>query len=131
MAVRTTEWGSVTRDSGFRSRQDGTLKWWIMLALILSFGFHAVLIFVFENFDLGNSAPVVQDRRVPERLKIDPKLLQQQEAIRDIPKDLAPVAKPDVEMFKPNLDEFDKASMIPKNQEIDLTPSVKDIQNLV
>ena len=130
-ATRTTEWGTVTRDSGFRSRQDGTLKWWIMLALILSFAFHAVLIYTFEDIDLGVSTPLTEEKPITERLKIDPKLLQQQEAIREIPKDLAPVNKPDVEMFKPNLDDFDKASMIPKNQEIDLSPSVKEIQNLV
>lgn len=130
MAVRTTEWGTVTRDSGFRSRQDGTLKWWIMLALILSFGFHAVLIFVFETLDVSSSTTLVEEK-LTERLKIDPKLLQQQEAIREIPKDIAPVEKPDVAMFTPKLDDFDKASMIPQNQEIDLSPSVKDIQNLV
>ena len=131
MAARTHEWGSVTRDSGFRSRQDGTLKWWIMLALILSFGFHGFLIYVFENFDLGSSTPVVQEREIREQLKIDPKLLQQQEAIREIPKDLTPVNKPDVETFKPDLDTFDKASQIPMNQEIDLSPTVKEMQNLV
>ncbi|MDB6117728.1 MAG: outer membrane protein OmpA [Verrucomicrobiaceae bacterium] len=130
MAARTNTWGTVTRDSGFRSRQDGTLKWWIMLALILSFGFHAVLIFLFETLEVSPS-PLTEEKPIPQRLKIDPKLLQQQEAIRDVPKDIAPVDKPDVEMFKPDLDTFDKLNSLPKNQEIDLTPSVKDIQNLV
>jgi outer membrane protein OmpA-like peptidoglycan-associated protein len=68
---------------------------------------------------------------MPDRLKISPELLKQQETIRDIPKDIAPVNKPDIEAFKPDLDAFDKASMIPENQEIDLSPNVKEIQNLV
>jgi len=68
---------------------------------------------------------------IPDRLKINPDLLKQQDAIREIPKDIAPNNKPDVEAFKPDLDAFDKASMIPENQEIDLSPNVKEIQNLV
>ncbi len=132
MAVtRSYDWGNVARDSGFRSRQDWALKWWIMLAVILSFAFHGLMIWSFENLGWTTTAPAFEERVVPERLKINPELLKQQEAIREIPKDIAPVNKPDVEMFKPDLDAFDKASMIPENQEIDLSPKVKEIQNLV
>ena len=130
-ATHTNEWGSISRDPGFRSRQDWTLKWWIMLALILSFGFHAVLIYTFETLDVGMPPPLTEEKPITDRLKIDPKLLKQQDAIREIPKDIAPVNKPDLEKLKPDLDMFEKASMIPKNQEIDLSPSVKEIQNLV
>ena len=131
MAATTNDWGALTRDTGFRSRQDWTLKWWIMLALILSSGFHAVLIYTFETFDVGVAPPLTEEKPVTDRLKIDPKLLKQQDAIREIPKDIAPVDKPNLEKLKPDLDAFEKASMIPKNQEIDLSPSVKEIQNLV
>ena len=130
-ATRTNEWGVPSRDTGFRSRQDSALKWWIMLAIILSFAFHATLIWIFETFAVEPQSSTVQNVVMPERLKIDPKLLQEQEAIREIPKEIAPVNKPDVESFKPDLDAFDKLNSIPKNQEIDLSPSVKDIQNLV
>lgn len=132
MAVtRSYDWGNVARDSGFRSRQDWALKWWIMLAVILSFGFHALLIWSFENIEIATETPTFAERTIPERLKINPELLKQQDAIREIPKDIAPVDKPDIEAFKPDLDAFDKASMLPENQEIDLTPKVKEIQNLV
>lgn len=132
MAVtRSYDWGNVARDSGFRSRQDWALKWWIMLAVILSFGFHAFLIWSFENLGWTTDTPTFEERTIPERLKINPELLKQQDAIREIPKDIAPVNKPDIEAFKPDLDAFDKASMLPENQEIDLTPKVKEIQNLV
>ncbi|MBL9116505.1 MAG: OmpA family protein [Verrucomicrobiaceae bacterium] len=102
-----------------------------MFAIILSFVFHGVLIWTFENFDLLPSTSAAPERVFTERLKIDPRLLQQQEAIRDIPKTLAPADKPDIEAFQPKLDDYEKASMIPENQEIDLSPNVKEIQNLV
>ncbi len=131
-AIRSHEWGVPSHDSGFRSRRDSALKWWIMLALIVSFAFHAFLIWTFENFDTGPSQPVVvQVHQQQQQLKIDPRLLQEKEAIRDIPKDIAPVDKPDVASFKPELDAFDKVNDLPKNQEIDMTPSVKEMQNLV
>jgi outer membrane protein OmpA-like peptidoglycan-associated protein len=104
-----------------------------MFAVILSFVFHGVLIWLFENFDiLPTPAPSnMPERMVQDRLMIDPRLLQQQDAIREIPQTLAPMDKPDLEGFKPDLDAFDKASMIPENQEIDLSPNIKEIQNLV
>jgi outer membrane protein OmpA-like peptidoglycan-associated protein len=130
--TRSYDWGNVARDSGFRARRDWALKWWIMLALILSFIFHGVLIWSFENVDLGlMPTTIAEERVIPDRLKINPDLLKQQDAIREIPKDIAPMNKPDLEAFKPDLDTFDKASMIPDNQEIDLSPNVKEIQNLV
>ena len=132
MAVtRSYDWGNNARDSGFRSRRDWTLKWWIMLAVIVSFGFHGVLIWCFENLGWGTAPTQFEELVIHDRLKISPELLKQQDAIRDLPKDIAPVNKPDVEAFKPELDAFDKASMIPENQEIDLTPKVQEIQNLV
>lgn len=130
-STKSYDWGNTAQDSGFRSRQDWALKWWIMLAVILSFAFHGVLIWCFENLGWNSAPPTFEERIVVERLKINQDLLKQQEAIREIPKDIAPVNKPDIETFKPDLDTFDKASMIPENQEIDLSPNVKEIQNLV
>lgn len=124
-------WRTPPQGSGFRVRRDSSLKWWFMFAIILSFVFHGFLIWMFENVSVFRAAVSPPDRVIPERLTIDPRLLQQQEAIRDIPKSLADADKPDIEGFKPDLDTFDKASMIPENQEIDLSPNVKEIQNLV
>jgi outer membrane protein OmpA-like peptidoglycan-associated protein len=134
MAVtRSYDWGNIARDSGFRSRRDGALKWWMMLAIILSFAFHGVLIWCFENLDwAGSSATQRVIERAPlERFKINPELLKQQDTIREIPKDLIDAKKPDLESFKPDLDAYEKASMIPLNQEIDLSPNVAEIKNLV
>ena len=128
--AQTYNWKTASQGSGFRVRRDYALKWWFMFAVILSFLFHAGLIWMFENIDLGTTSTTVT-RPIPERLTIDSRVLEQQEAIREIPKDLAPANKPDLESFKPDLDSFDKASMIPENQEIDLSPNISEIQNLV
>lgn len=131
--TQSSTWSSTPRSS-FRSREDWSLKWWIMFALILSVLLHGLL---YVNFDkisnlLGSSLPKNEElSNVPERLKIDPKLLQDQKAIQEIPELIAPGNEPDIKSFEPNLDDFDKSQMIPENQEIDLTPNVKEITNFV
>lgn len=44
---------------------------------------------------------------------------------------IAPGNQPDIKAFEANLDNFDKAQMIPENQEIDLTPNVKEVTNFL
>jgi outer membrane protein OmpA-like peptidoglycan-associated protein len=68
---------------------------------------------------------------MPDRIKIDPRLLQEQKAIQEIPELIAPGTQPDIKAFEANLDDFDKAQMIPENQEIDLTPNVKEVTNFL
>ncbi len=128
----STTWSSQPRAS-FRSREDWSLKWWIMFALILSFALHGLLYVSFDTISrfLGPSTPAVPLTPPPERIKIDPKLLQEQKAIQEIPELIAPGNQPDIKAFEPSLDNFDKAQMIPENQEIDLTPNVKEVTNFI
>ncbi len=130
--THTSAWSSTPRSS-FRSREDWSLKWWIMFALILSFVFHGLLYVSFDKISrlVGTPTPPVKVNKVPERIKIDPKLLQDQKAIQEIPELIAPGTQPDIKSFEPNLDNFDKAQMIPENQEIDLTPNVKEVTNFI
>lgn len=130
-STQANTWRTYSQGSGFRVRRDSSLKWWFMFAIILSFLFHGFLIWMFENVSAFRAVVAAPERVITERLAIDPRILQQQEAIREIPKSLADADKPDIDGFKPDLDAFDKASMIPENQEIDLSPNVKEIQNLV
>jgi outer membrane protein OmpA-like peptidoglycan-associated protein len=105
-----------------------------MFALILSFCFHGLLYVSFDKISmiLGSAAmPVVTAKKPPERVKIDPRLLQEQRAIQEIPEMIAPGNQPDIKAFEPNLDNFDKAAMLPENQEIDLTPNVQEVTNFV
>lgn len=121
---------STTPRSSFRSREDWSLKWWIMFALILSILLHGLLYMNFDKISrfMGPSTPqTVATNNAPERIKIDPKLLQEQKAIQEIPEIIAPGNQPDIKSFEPDLDTFDQAQMIPENEEIDLTPNVKEM----
>jgi outer membrane protein OmpA-like peptidoglycan-associated protein len=116
--------------STFRSREDWSLRWWIMFALLLSVLFHGALIVLFEGMGTGVTARVEQEPL--ERIKISPDLLRETPPpIQEIPRDLGEGARPDLDRFKPELDDFDKAQLLPNNQEIDLTPNVQEMKNLV
>lgn len=122
------EW--TTPQSSFRSRDDWSLKWWMMFALILSVVFHMMLVVGFDTLGISNVTPAKM-REVPERIRIDERLLKDQKAIQQIPEIIAPGNVPDMKAFEPKLDDFDKLQELPKNQEIDLTPNVKEITNFV
>ncbi len=125
------EWNSGSGRPAYRARRDWSLRWWMMLAVIASLVFHGVLYVTFNITDFGLFDQPQPEKKTPERVKIDPALLQDQKAVQQIPEIIAPGAAPDVKAFEPKLDDFDKASMIPQNQEIDLTPSVKEITNFI
>lgn len=123
------EWATATR-STFRSRDDWSLKWWMMFAIILSIVFHMALYVGFGALGISDLEKPVQ-RKLPERVKINEKLLQDQKAIQHIPETIAPGNLPDVKAYEPNLDMIDKLQELPANQEIDLTPNVKEITNFI
>ncbi len=105
-----------------------------MFALILSFIFHGLLVMSFDKISrfLGHSTAQIKTPPKLERFTIDPKLLQEQQAVQHIPDMIAPAGtQPDIQSFAPDLDSFDKAQMIPENREIDLTPNVKEITNFI
>lgn len=131
--TQSTSWKSQPR-SAFRSREDWSLKWWIMFALILSVFFHGLLVMSFDKITrfFGHSQMQVAPAPKQERFTIDPKLLQEQQAVQHIPDMIAPAGtQPDLQSFAPDLDNFDKAQMIPDNQEIDFTPNVKEVTNFI
>jgi outer membrane protein OmpA-like peptidoglycan-associated protein len=131
-AAHIDDWNNEPRRPAYRSRRDWSLRWWVMLAVIVSFVFHGILYVTFEVTGIGSALqPKPIERPLPERVKINPELLQNQQAIQQIPESIAPNRQPDVKAFEPNLDNFEKANMIPKNQEFDLTPNVKEITNFV
>lgn len=122
------EW--TTPQSSFRSRDDWSLKWWVMFALILSVVFHMMLVVGFDTLGISSVTPT-KPRDVPERVRISEQLLKDQQAIQQIPEIIAPGNVPDMKAFEPKLDDFDKLQELPKNQEIDLTPNVKEITNFI
>lgn len=131
-ATHTHEWNQEPKRAAYRSRRDWSLRWWVMLAVIISIVFHGLLYVTFEFTGIGKSMQItMSERTVPERVKINPELLQNQKAVQQIPEVIAPNQQPDIKAFEPNLDNFDKANMLPQNQEIDLTPNVKEITNFI
>ena len=129
-AAPTREWSTAPR-AAFRSREDWSLRWWMMFAVILSIGFHGLLYVGFETIGLGRSQAKPTQPPVRERISIAEELLRDQKAITEIPEILAPGNQPDIKSFDPKLDDFEAASMIPENQEIDLTPKVSEITNFI
>jgi outer membrane protein OmpA-like peptidoglycan-associated protein len=123
------EWSTNTR-AAFRSRDDWSLKWWVMFALILSMLFHMLLVVGFNSLGISSVTPT-KPRPVPERICISEQVLKDQQAIKQIPETIAPGNLPDMKAFEPKLDDFDKLQELPKNQEIDLTPNVKEITNFI
>lgn len=124
------EWKTAP-GSSFRSREDWSLKWWIMFALLLSVVFHGALMVGFESLSSTIATDPKPVREIPERIQISPELLREQPPLPDIPDQITDGGQPDVSRFKPELDDFDKTQSLPENQEIDLTPSVQEITNLV
>lgn len=122
------EW--ATPRSTFRSREDWSLKWWIMFALILSVVFHMLLVVGFDSLGMSALQPV-PPKQAPERIRISEQLLKEQQAVREIPETIAPGNVPDMKAFEPRLDDFDKMQELPMNQEIDLSPNVKEITNFI
>lgn len=122
------EW--TTPQASFRSRDDWSLKWWVMFALILSVVFHMLLVVGFDTLGMSSLQPVPQ-KAVPERIRISEQLLKDQQAIQQIPETIAPGNAPDMKAFEPQLDDIDKMQELPMNQEIDLTPNVKEITNFI
>ena len=59
------------------------------------------------------------------------KLLTEQKAIQQIPETITPGNLPDMKAFEPNLTMMEKMQEVPANQEIDLTPNVKEITNFI
>ncbi len=122
------EWSTNTR-AAFRARDDWSLKWWMMFAIILSVVFHMLLYVGFDTIGVANSdKPVV---KLPERVQISKKLLTEQKAIQQIPETIAPGNLPDMKAFEPNLSMMEKMQEVPANQEIDLTPNVKELTNFI
>lgn len=122
------EWS--TPQSSFRSRDDWSLKWWVMFALILSMVFHMILVVGFNSLGISAVTPN-KPRPVPERIRLSEQVMKEQQAVQQVPEIIAPGNLPDMKAFEPKLDDFDKLQELPKNQEIDLTPNVKEITNFI
>ena len=126
MATSAYQWGNIRRASFQFERWSWSLRLWLMLAMILAVAFHWWLFYFFDNLEMGrNLMPQRQVERIrPDRVKISPELLKQQEAIRQIPDQITDGTLKDKPM-KTSLEEI--VDFLPKDQAMDLTPQVDKI----
>ena len=74
------EWSNNSRAS-YRARDDWSLKWWMMFAIILSIVFHMALYVSFDALGLAGTDQKPLPK-LPERVRISEKLLKDQQAIQ-------------------------------------------------
>ncbi len=131
MAVSTYQWGNVRRSSFQVERWSWSLRGWFLFALILAVAFHWWLYYLFNNLDIGRkmTSPNATETPRPERIAINPELLKDQKAIKNIPDVLAPSDKPPEPQVKATLEDI--VDMVPKDTALDLTPQVNKITNFL
>lgn len=127
MSAQAYQWNS-TRRSAFRvERWSWTLRLWAIFAFVLALLFHWWLYLFFNNYEFGRRmlpAPKVETRH--DRLTIDPKVLQEHQAVREIPDVALPTDAPQVKA-----DFQDIVEMLPDDRAIDLTPEVSKVTNFL
>jgi outer membrane protein OmpA-like peptidoglycan-associated protein len=112
-------------------RWSWSLRGWFIFALILAVAFHWWLYYLFNNLDLGRKmiSPHATETPRPERIAINPELLKDQKAVKNIPDILAPSDKPPEPQVKADLQDI--VDMVPKDSSIDLTPQVNKVTNFI
>ncbi len=127
MSAETFEW-SNTRRSAFRvERWSWSLRLWALFAFILALLFHWWLYLFFNNLEIGRRMlPVVKKEAKQDRLTLDPKVLQEQQAVQHIPDVIIPAPTPAVKA-----DFQDIVEMLPEDRALDLTPEVSKVTNFI
>jgi outer membrane protein OmpA-like peptidoglycan-associated protein len=131
MAVSTYQWGNVRRSSFQVERWSWSLRGWLLFALILAVAFHWWLYYLFNNLDIGRRMITQGPGEIPkpERISINPELLKEQKAVKEIPDILAPSDKPPEPQVKADIQDI--VDMLPKDKAIDLTPEVNKVTNFI
>src|SRR4051812_24248129 len=126
MSVEAYHWNDSRRAAFKVERWSWTLRLWALFAFVLALLFHWWLYLFFNNFDFGKRM-LPASRREPkqDRLMLDPKVLQEQQAVQQIP-DLAVPTGPQVKA-----DFQDIVDMLPEDRAIDLTPEVNKVTNFL
>ncbi len=117
---------------GYRNDDGVSLRWWAVLAVVLSVALHGGLFYLFNVMEVH--LPLARTDQPPpsirERLTISQELLQQQAAVVEIPQ-MDDVGRPDVEAFTPDLDRYDVQDLVPEDEAMRFTPDVSEPANLI
>lgn len=125
------QWHNVRRRDMRRPRRGRNLRWWIMLAIILSFALHALLVMLFSDLHIALFTPVAADRLPPETIpiSIEQESLAAPAPDTDIPDALDPSNREDL-LESLEMDILDLQRFIPEDREILLTPDVRTPENI-
>ena len=127
MATQTYQWSNSRRPAFRVERWSWTMRWWLFVAFVLAGLFHWWLFYFFGNMEFGKRMlPAPKEKPRQDRLALDPRVLQEQQAIREIPDLLVPADKPQVKA-----DFQDIVDMLPEDRALDLTPEVSKVTNFL
>jgi outer membrane protein OmpA-like peptidoglycan-associated protein len=127
MSVEAFQWNTPRRSAFRVERWSWSLRLWALFAFALALLFHWWLFLFFNNLEFGRQM-LATSKKEPkqDRLKIDPKVLKEQQAVQEIPDVIIPAAEPAVKA-----DFQDIVEMLPENRELDLTPEVNKVTNFL
>lgn len=125
------QWHNVRRRDMRRPGRGRNLRWWIMLAIILSFALHALLVMLFSDLRIALFTPVAADRLPPQTvpITIEQESLAAPAPDTDIPDTLDPSNREDL-LESLEMDILDLQRFIPEDREILLTPDVRTPENI-
>jgi outer membrane protein OmpA-like peptidoglycan-associated protein len=127
MPAETYDWSNSRRSAFQVERWSWTLRLWALFAFVLALLFHWWLYLFFNNFEFGKRMlPPPKKETKQDRLKLDPKVLQEQKAVQHMPKEILPEGPPAVKA-----DFQDILEMLPDDRAIDLTPEVNKVTNFL
>jgi outer membrane protein OmpA-like peptidoglycan-associated protein len=127
MSAPAYQWNNTQRPSFRVERWSWSLRLWGLFAFVLALLFHGWLYLFFNNFEMGRRMLPPPKKEVrQDRLTIDPSVMKEQQAVREIPEVALPTDRPAIKA-----DIQDILEMIPEDRAIDLTPEVNKVTNFL
>lgn len=126
MSIQTYNWGNTRRSSFRVERWTWSMRGWFLVALILAVLLHWWLYRMFESYDFGTSARQL-DKPMPERIAVNPEVIQDRPAQPVIPDIIAQSDTPPMPDTKADFQDI--VDMLPDDRALDLTPDVNKITN--
>ena len=123
------DWGTARRSTYRVDTESAKLRWWIVVAVLLSIIAHVFLIYWFGLLKIPEGFQDPGESRVTtERYNISPELLREKVVLQDVPLP-SKITPSDFTTFKPELDEFEIQELLPE-EKITFTPATDKIVNL-
>lgn len=129
MSIQTYQWGNTRRSSFRVERWTWSMRGWLLVALILAVLLHWWMFQIYDTYSLHQaSARMLADPR-PERIAVNPEVLQDRPAQPVIPDIIAPSDSPPEPDTKADFQDI--VEMLPDDRALDLTPDVNKVTNFI